>query len=55
LAKSIPRQPGVPAAEKRGLVRVIDESGVDYLYPERYFVPIEVPKDAANAFSKKSA
>ena len=25
-------------------VRVIDESGEDYLYPSAYFVPIEVPK-----------
>jgi hypothetical protein len=32
-----------PSAEGRGLVRVIDESGEGYLYPERYFVPIEVP------------
>jgi hypothetical protein len=43
------------AAEARGLVRVIDESGEDYLYPERFFVPIEVPPEAARAFSKKSA
>ena len=44
-----------PAAEARGLVRVIDESGEDYLYPDRFFVPIEVPRAAAKAFSKKSA
>jgi len=25
-------------------LRVIDESGEDYLYPADYFVPIEVPK-----------
>ncbi len=25
-------------------IRVIDESGEDYLYPEKYFVPIEVPE-----------
>jgi hypothetical protein len=43
------------AAEERGLVRVIDESGEDYLYPARYFVPVEVPRAAAKAFSKKSA
>ena len=43
------------AAEARGLVRVIDESGEDYLYPERFFVPIEVPPTAARAFLKKSA
>ncbi len=38
-------------AERRGLVRVIDESGEDYLYPAEFFVPIEVPKEAAPAFS----
>ena len=42
---------GDPAAESRGLIRVIDESGEDYLYPARYFVPIEVPRAAEQAFS----
>ena len=37
-------------AESRGLIRVIDESGEDYLYPARYFVPIEVPRAAEQAF-----
>lgn len=43
------------SAESRGLIRVIDESGEDYLYPERFFVPIDVPREAARAFSKTSA
>lgn len=42
-------------AKEKGLIRVIDESGEDYLYPERFFVPIEVPPAAVRAFSKKSA
>ena len=29
-------------AESHGMVRVIDESGEDYLYPSRYFVPIKL-------------
>ncbi|MDH4038908.1 MAG: hypothetical protein OEX18_14545 [Candidatus Krumholzibacteria bacterium] len=29
-------------SEKLGLVRVIDESGEDYLYPQRLFAAIEV-------------
>ncbi len=37
-------------AEKDGFVRVIDESGEDYLYPSDYFVPIEVPEPAEKAF-----
>ena len=38
-------------ASARGLVRVIDESGEDYLFPAALFVPIEVPKAAGRAFS----
>lgn len=30
-------------AEKLGLVRVIDESGEDYLYPKALFRPIDLP------------
>lgn len=30
--------------EEHRLIRVIDESGEDYLYPAKYFVPIEVPE-----------
>ena len=32
-------------AEKRGLVRVIDESGEDYLYPKSRFVSADVTPD----------
>ena len=38
-------------AAERGLVRVIDESGDDYLYPHEFFVPIEIPKDARICFA----
>ena len=31
-------------AAKHGLVRVIDESGEDYLYPADYFAPIKLPQ-----------
>ena len=31
------------AAEKHHQLRVIDESGEDYLYPEKYFAPIRLP------------
>jgi hypothetical protein len=27
-----------------GFVRIIDESGEDYLYPSDYFIPIEISK-----------
>ncbi|MCC5625539.1 hypothetical protein [Nostoc sp. CHAB 5715] len=38
-------------AAEHQLIRVIDESNEDYLYPAAYFVPIELPKAAAKAFS----
>ena len=40
-----------PTAESRGMLRVVDESGEDYLYPSNLFVPIEVPAAAERAFS----
>ena len=30
-------------AEKHGQLRVIDESGEDYLYPRKFFVSVELP------------
>jgi hypothetical protein len=41
-------------AAARHFVRVIDESGEDYLYPDNYFVPIELPQAAVNAFVQAS-
>ena len=38
-------------ATGRKLIRVIDESGEDYLYPKDYFVPIMLPEAAEKAFS----
>lgn len=38
-------------AQSHGLVRVIDESGEDYLYPADFFVSIELPKEAAPVFA----
>jgi hypothetical protein len=38
------------AAKSHGYVRVIDESGEDYLYSEDRFVEIEVPREARSAF-----
>lgn len=32
-------------AALEGDVRVIDESGEDYLYPAEWFVPIELPRE----------
>jgi hypothetical protein len=38
------------AATREGLVRLIDESGEDYLYPVEYFVPVKLPAIAAKQF-----
>src|ERR1022692_1463211 len=32
-----------PSAAHDGYVRIIDESGEDYLYPSEYFVPVRLP------------
>ena len=40
-----------PAAAAKSLVRVVDDSGEDYLFPSRLFVPIEVPTKAMPAFA----
>ena len=46
--------PVVPdaGAEKKGLIRMIDESGQDYLYPEQNFVPIELPQQIVKALDR---
>lgn len=38
-------------AAKEGYIRVIDESGEDYLYPESYFVFVDLPREAEAAIS----
>ena len=36
-------------AEKEGYLRIIDESGEDYLYPQSYFVLVQLPREAQEA------
>jgi hypothetical protein len=40
-----------PGAEEEGLIRVVDESGEDYLYPAAMFEPIAVSERAVRVFS----
>jgi hypothetical protein len=42
-------------AAKHDFIRVIDDSGEDYLYPAKYFLPIALPRGATRLFSKRSA
>jgi hypothetical protein len=32
-----------PEAERHGQVRIVDESGEDYLYPAKWFAPVSLP------------
>jgi hypothetical protein len=41
-------------AGTRGFIRIVDESGEDYLYPQDAFVPIEVPQSAQSVFAHAS-
>jgi len=36
-------------AAEHGLVRIVDESGEDYLYPNEFFTPIELPPSVRRA------
>ncbi len=36
-------------AATRKLIRIVDESGEDYLFSATYLVPVELPKAAENA------
>jgi len=41
-------------ASKEGYLRVIDESGEDYLYPESYFIILQLPRKAQEALQVAS-
>ncbi len=42
-------------AERRGFLRVVDESGEDYLFPAKLFAPLQVPSDLADTLHKLAA
>lgn len=42
------------SASARGHLRVVDESGEDYLYPADWFVTVEVPEEAKRALAAAS-
>lgn len=41
-------------AAKRGHLRIVDESGEDYLYPEEYFSPVQLSEKAVRALTSLS-
>ena len=40
-------------AAREGYLRVVDESGEDYLYPESYFIVIELTRKAQEALAEE--
>ena len=42
-------------AEKRKYLRVVDDSGEDYLYPEKCFSPVQLPEKAIRVLVSLSA
>jgi len=38
---------------RNNYIRVIDETGEDYLYPAKYFVPIQIPSEASSILAAK--
>jgi hypothetical protein len=45
---------GLDGAEEQGFVRVIDESGEDYLYPTSRFAEIELPRKVARLIASSA-
>ncbi len=42
-------------AERHNQVRIIDESGEDYLYPSEFFAPIRLPMHTRSRIVEKAA
>ncbi len=41
-----------PKAEKENHIRIVDESGEDYLYPANYFFIVELPQKVERALRR---
>ncbi|MEO8752618.1 MAG: hypothetical protein ABI624_08065 [Casimicrobiaceae bacterium] len=41
-----------PDGEAHGLLRVIDESGEDYLYPQKFFMALDLPQPVESALRR---
>ncbi|MCL5029437.1 MAG: hypothetical protein M1480_10540 [Bacteroidetes bacterium] len=39
---------------KNGLLKVVDETGEDYLYPTEFFMPITIPKELEILFNRNN-
>ena len=43
-----------PRAAKDDLVRIVDESGEDYLYPAEWFATLELPRRVKSSLLRRS-
>ena len=41
-------------AAKEGYMRIVDESGEDYLYPQPYFILVDLPREVQEAWQVAS-
>ena len=41
-------------AEAHGMIRLVDESGEDYLFPRDFFLPIRLPQPISRALAMAS-
>lgn len=41
-------------SEKEGYLRIVDESGENYLYPASYFIRVQLPREAQEALQLAS-
>jgi hypothetical protein len=44
-----------PVAAKRSFIRIIDESGEDYLYPQSWFFPVAIPENVEQLLHELAA
>ena len=43
-----------PDAERSGMLRVVDESGEDYLYPRAHFLAVDLPAEIERTLREAS-
>jgi hypothetical protein len=43
------------AAQAKLFLRIVDDSGEDFLYPAKFFMPILVPQSTADALRRRAA
>lgn len=39
-------------AERTGMIRIVDESGEDYMFPADWFIPVDLPERVTRALAR---